>query len=35
MWTGNNVDDNMTFYDVYFDVNSAPILYTSDVIQAS
>ena len=35
MWAGNDDVDNMTFYDVYFDVNSTPVLYTSDVMQSS
>ena len=31
MCPGNDVEDNIIFYDVYFDVNSAPVLHASDL----
>ena len=31
MCIGNDVEDDIIFYDVYFDVNSAPVLHASDL----
>jgi hypothetical protein len=32
MWTGKDVDNDIVFYDVYFGINSTPVLYESVVL---
>lgn len=32
MWTGNDVDNDIVFYDVYFGLTSTPAIYESDIV---